>query len=277
MLPLITLCLPCLKILADRQPGRAFVPIVGNELLIGGSRKGKWLDSDQSHRLVKRGERFRFFTLDGKIGEVVCEKLEKVTEGGQGYNLTYNTELPHHADTNSRDDSGTIDEAIGVAGTWNPMPRPLRTETPEQQVYLDSVEAVLKSKGLPRAKPHIRKIVRVDLNGKGVDSVLIDAASPDDYGSGNMTAAHANSYCFILLRTVVGGKLKSCVLNGDFWKKPPGMMAEEDCHLLAVLDLTGDGSMEVVTFENAHEGFDFTIYQLTNGMPKSVLTGGDGL
>jgi len=262
------------------QSSNAFVPIVGDDKLLGGVRNGNWIPEEKAYRFVKGGEKYRFYTLSGLAQTQIGGKAEAADEPGRnGYYIS--SFMP----TLSKKDKSYGKTTVGVACSWNPQMRQPRLEDTRQQVYLDAVVAVLKAHGLPHAKPHIRSIVRVDLDGTGTDSVVIDAISPDEYGNTGNLAVHANSYSFILLRTVVHGKLKNTVVNGAFYKRPlvfeagskDSIWNVEQHKLLAILDLNGDGVLEMVTNEIYYEGWGFTIYRVADGKVTKILEGGDGV
>jgi hypothetical protein len=262
------------------QTHDAFVPIVGEDKLLGGVRHGKWLPEAAAHRFVKGGEKYRFYGLSGLAQVQIGGKAEfHDSEGRNGYYISSFTPPL------SEKDKSSGETTIGFAGSWNPQPRKPRLEDVHQQVYLDAVAAVLTAHGLPHAKPHIRSIVRIDLDGKGTDSVVIDAVSPDEYGTTDGYQPTTNSYSFILLRTVVHGKMKSTVIVGAFYKKPlvgdnktkDSIRDVEHHRLVAILDLNGDGALEIVTHEIYFEGWGFTVYQVTDGKVTKALESGDGV
>ena len=47
--------------------------------------------------------------------------------------------------------------------------------------------------------------------------------------------------------------------------------------LTALLDLNGDGVLEIVTSEGYYEAWGITVYRVTNGSAKVAIQNGDGV
>ena len=242
-----------------------FAPIVWpeTEYLIGGRAGGKWLDSQQAARAVKGGETFRLFSFNEEIGRAKGGKPRSAEEP-----------CPH---TQLVELLLKVEEAtIAIAASWNPMPRKPRDAATTQPVYVSAVREFLGTKGLPSAEVKITRIVRVDLDGEGEDEVLISAIN---YGGSDKTpSANApdGSYSFVLLRRVVGGKVNTQLLDGEFYRKGTQFGAPNAYRIVAVLDVDGDGKMEVLVRSDYYEGGAITVYAFDGAKPKDVLTVGCG-
>ena len=86
----------------------------------------------------------------------------------------------------------------------------------------------------------------------------------------------AGSYSMVLLRRVVAGKVETQLVEGEFHPKAyPGKGTDDDASfdapnaykVIAVLDLDGDGKMEIVVRSDYYEGGATTIYRCN---PKKV-------
>lgn len=84
------------------------------------------------------------------------------------------------------------------------------------------------------------------------------------------------SYSIVLLRRVVGGKVETDLIAGDFYvkdKSSPAYLYE----IPGVLDLNGDGKVEVIVHSHYYEGSETTIYDCSSGKCNAVLSVGCGL
>ena len=262
-----TLCIAVLAAAATALNANAaeFVPIVWpeTEYLIGGRAGGKWLDSQQAARRLKGGEVFRLFSFSDEIGRARGGKPKSADEPCPN---TQVVELSLKTD----------DAVVAIAAPWNPMPRTPRDAATTQPVYIQAVREFLTRKGLPRADVKITRIVRVDLDGDGEDEVLISATN---YGGSDKTpSANApdGSYSFVLLRRVVGGKVNTQIVDGEFYAKGTQFGAPNAYRIVAVLDLDGNGKMEVLVRSDYYEGGAISVYAFDGPKPKSVLTVGCG-
>ena len=181
---------------------------------------------------------------------------------------------------------------MAIAASWNALPRKPRVVDPTQKVYIDSVRDFLKTKGIEQPKVKIENILRVDLDGDGEDEVLISSTnyfSKDtlDYAPNVAPNAEvpmkspAGSYSMVLLRRVVAGKVETQLVQGEFYPKAyvssdGSFNAPNAYSVIAVLDLDGDGKMEIVIGSQYYEGGATTIYRCDPKQCAELLSVGCG-
>lgn len=83
------------------------------------------------------------------------------------------------------------------------------------------------------------------------------------------------TFSFVILRTLSHGAMKSYVPNGEFGHKS-GDFPFERYVLAGILDLNGDGVMEVIVESSYYEGGGDEVYEIKNGRPRRVLEVVDG-
>ncbi len=169
---------------------------------------------------------------------------------------------------------------IAIAAPWNALPREPKVIDPTQKVYLDAVRDFLKTKGIEQPKVKIESILRVDLDGDGEDEVLISATNYFSKDNHLPMRSLAGSYSMALLRRVVAGKVETQLVAGEFHPKAYPKAAQEEGRfdapnaykVIAVLDLDGDGKMEVVVGSNYYEGEEITIYRCDPRKVEALLS-----
>ena len=217
--------------------------------LFGATNEGKWIKAEKATKSVSDGTVYRVYSLTEQLGETKGSKpapLEDVCME------TMNVSLSPKPDTG----------VIALAATWNALPRKPRVADPTQQVYVDAVRDFLKARGIKDPKVKIKRILRVDLEGDGEDEVLLSATnylSADDEEV--PFSSPEGSYSIVLLRRVVAGKVKTQVIAGEVHKDASNFNAPNWYDVSAVLDLDGDGKLEVVVHSHYYEGGSTTIYR----------------
>jgi FG-GAP repeat protein len=164
---------------------------------------------------------------------------------------------------------------IALAAPWNALPRKPRVGDTTQQVYVDAARDFLKTKGIEQPKVKIDNILRVDLDGDGEEEVLISATNYFQKEQGAPMRSPAGSYSMVLLRRVVAGKVETQLVEGEFYPKAYRNATGDDSSfnapnaykVIAVLDLDGDGKMEVVVASQYYEGAATTIHSCD---PKKI-------
>ena len=164
---------------------------------------------------------------------------------------------------------------IALGAAWNALPRKVRIADPTQQVYIDAVRDFLKARGIKDPKVKMKRILRVDLDGDGEEEVLLSATNYLSAEEEEVPASSPEgSYSIVLLRRVVAGKLKTQVIAGEVHANADHSNAPNYYDVSAVLDLDGDGKLEVVVHSSYYEGGSTTIYRCERAKITPVLGSG---
>ncbi|MFH1595280.1 MAG: hypothetical protein ABIG94_02760 [Pseudomonadota bacterium] len=163
---------------------------------------------------------------------------------------------------------------MAVGGSCKALPRVPRLLSTEQQVYKDAAAAILQQNGIPR--PHVRltQVIRVDLEGDGSEEVLVSATH---YAQGLSPRASPGDYSLVFLRRVVKGKVVTTLIAGDFFPKGVEFGAPGEHRVGGVLDLNGDGVMEIVLFGRYYEGDWVAAYRVEGDQIIKIFSTGCGV
>ena len=234
---------------------------VQNGYLFGATADGKWIKAEEAAKALRGETTYRIYGLTQSLGEAKGGKPKPAEEEVCSDLLTVSL--------SSQPEKG----AIALAGPWNALPRKMQILDATQQVYVDAARDFLKRKGIDKPKVKIESILRVDLDGDGEEEeVLISATNYFQKDEGAPMRSPAGSYSMVLLRRVVSGKVETQLVEGEFHakayaRKEDSFDAPNAYKVIAVLDLDGDGKMEIVVRSDYYEGGATTIYRCD---PKKV-------
>jgi len=274
---LLILC-PGIAAAAELHP----IVEVQSGFLFGAISDGKWIKADDVSKSLTDGTSYRVYGLTQALGDA---------KGGKPTPEDVPCEQTISVTLSPKPDKGVI----AIAAPWNALPRKVQVLDPTQKVYVDAVSDFLKTKGIAQPKVKIDNIIRVDLDSDNEEEVLISATNylgKDALVPGNawnktervpMRSAAGNYSC-VLLRRVVAGKVETQVIAGEFYPKAYKSKNEDDASfdapnaykVIAVLDMDGDGKMEIVVGSHYYEGEATTIYRCDPKKIEAVLEVGCG-
>ena len=238
--------------------------------LFGAVADGNWIKADEAAKSMTDVMTYRVYGMNLPLGEA---------KGDKPKNEDAPCEETLSVSLSQKPENG----AIAVAGTWNALPRRVQVVDSTQKVYLDGVRDFLKTKGIENPKVRIENIVRVDLDGDGEEEVLVSATNYFEKDDKKVPMrSPAGSYSMVLLRRVVAGKVETQLVEGEFYPKAyvssdqSSFNAPNAYRVIAVLDLAGDGKMEIVIGSRYYEGEATTIYRYAPQKCEPLLSVGCG-
>ncbi|MBV9469433.1 MAG: hypothetical protein JO316_01275 [Abitibacteriaceae bacterium] len=262
---------------ASRPPAKStgLHPLVDIEAnyLMGAYAGGKWLNGKTVAPQLHGQETYRLYSLTRQLGSGQGSQPESFDAPCPD---TYMVKFPPASD---RATSGRA--TFALAAPWNALPRVPQVLNNRLAIYRQAVRQVLRQHGLSHSPVQIQQILRVDLDGDGTPEVLISATRyyhyPHSAAPHAITPdARAGDYSFVLMRKVVAGKVHTTLLEGEFYPTAKKFNAPNEFTLKGVLDVDGDGKMEVLVSGRYYEGDETTIYRAQGDKMQAVLNEGCG-
>lgn len=217
--------------------------------VVGGVQQGSWLPASAVADQVQFEQSYDLYGPDGYAGLAVTTDygipLSSPTCGETYIGTDFSTDIPN---------------LIGVAQGWDVTHRPVEETQVDTPVYTAAVADWLVSQGFTLPFVKITRIVRVDLEGDGVQEVFISATSFLD-SSGHMT--QQGDYSIILMRKLVNGEVVTVPVVADLYTSPGPEQTFPLTYLLAsLLDLDQDGILDLIVEVNRWEGGGVMVYQV---------------
>jgi hypothetical protein len=237
--------------------------------LFGAFADGKWIDGKEAAKSMTDETQYRVYGLTQALGEA---------QGGKPKNEEVPCEQTLSVALSRKPEKGVI----AIAAPWNALPRKVQVLDPHQKVYADAVRDFLRTKGIAEPKVKVDNIIRVDLDGDGEEEVLISATNYLSNEKRVPMRSPAGSYSCVVLRRVVAGKVETQLVEGEFHpqayvRKDDSFDAPNAYEVVAVLDLDGDGKMEIVIGSQYYEGTATTIYRCDPKKVEKLLSVGCGV
>jgi hypothetical protein len=239
--------------------------------LFGATKDGQWIKADETAKALPDETTYRIYGLTESLGEA---------KGGKAKSEDGPCEETFFVALSDKPEKGVI----ALAAPWNALPRKVQILDATQQVYIAAVRDFLKTKGIERPEVKIDNLLGVDLDGDGEREMLISATNYFRTDNSVPMRSPVGSYSMVLLRRLVAGKVETQLIEGEFYPKAYPKAAEEEGRfdapnaykVIAVLDLDGDGKMEVIIGSHYYEGEMVTIYRCDPDKAEAVLSVGCG-
>ena len=257
------------------------VPIVEMKVggLLGGVENGKYLDAKTTAGKLLAEQNYTLYLFDGKSESLTLKKPAAGDEieacpdffgiGPSAQGATNEEAEKIYKEAQIRSDKGGV--ALGTGFKWNPQPRAGKTIDVKNAEYQKLVGDFLSTKGIAKHRVELKQAVRVDLDGDGTEEVLLVASRyfPYTVKDGKKTF---DEYSVVLLRKIVNGKPQTILVAGEIYPKNTGDYDGNFFELSSVLDLNGDGKMELVIYSSYYEGSAAQVFRIVGNRAVEVKT-----
>ena len=265
-------------------------PFVVGGYLLGGSYNGKWMLQEDITPYLNGKEQYKLYSFS----DYLCD--------GTGSIKPYDGSGPYSSTTvNITPDKPDLLKRLGVrvylslSASWNPYPRKAEKLSNVSSTYKQAVSDVLKQKGLPGVDPAIMQIYRVDLEGDGVDEVIVNAQNIvkpsklgwnenisiwDSIDGGLSPIFEKKQYSLVYVRKIINGQARDIFIyegintkdrSSNFEDGPPCIWKIQQ-----FADLNGDGKLEIVLGNNYYEGEGYEVFEINGSKADWVCGGGWG-
>jgi hypothetical protein len=223
--------------------------------IVGAFSDQKWLNSAESAKLIA-GDTFKFFSHTSSTGNAKAGKPESL---GVPCEETFAVAVKPNRKSKAFE--------IGVTATWNPRPRAITVLPNNSLSYVKIASEFLSKKGLKNTLVKLTSVIKTDFDNDKSDEVFVvgryfQASSGGDYFP--PAGGKKGDYSFILMRKIMAGQVQTISLGDDVILKDIEVEADnrhlpELYDIAGLLDLNGDGKLEMVAYGAYYEGYNFEI------------------
>ena len=229
---------------------------------------GKGYRTDvQSKWALYPGVQWRVFGLEGAGPKIASDRGEK-SDVPEGYTAQLRGTVARG--------NGPMEPMIAISNaTPADQPRLPRMQSLDQELYQRVAAGLLRSKGLKIERARLTRLMRIDLNGDGVEEVLMAASSRPDYG--RTPGERKGDYSMLAIRYVDRGVVRARLLDYNVSKRNLTFSAPGYFDFIACADIDGDGPMEIVGSNGYYEGQGFEAWKFDGKTVTSVMSAGWGV
>jgi len=233
--------------------------IVAAEGVLGWSVEGEWVEVDEApvdplSVPAAEGDLYRVLRVGSVAYEVNSGVLGSApTEGcppGLGGTVEISIDDPMF-----EAEGWPYTFPIAISSNWDLIPNEVELLDLDSEIYKGFASDLLAEYGLIDPDPTLTALVRTDLEGDGVDEVIIAA---ERLSGGSLLFPSSGDYSILFIRKLIGGEVTRQIFGVSVVpddEDPESSFAIINAtRLIAVADLNGDDSMEIVFGGAYYEG-----------------------
>jgi hypothetical protein len=236
---------------------------VGNTCLLGWW-DGEWQSGDDLP--VSGGEQYQVVRLDDPITMTTGSEARSHCEPLDLVSVEFDPAIPG--------DFFEVD-ALGIQTEADVRPSPVELLGLSLPAYLETTSNLLVGRVAPVPIINLTQVIRTDLEGDGVDEVIVAASTiPDD-----LISSQVGDYSIVYLRKLIEGEVQTAILGESIVENLDNLFQNLVVfEVAAVADLNGDGRMEIVLNGTVWEGAFLQAWEYINDDlgPVEVLSCGCG-
>jgi hypothetical protein len=161
---------------------------------------------------------------------------------------------------------------VGVVSGWITEKRATIDLATDDPTYVQAVAEWFQSQGNSPTEIHITRILQADIEGDGVNEILLSASYFKEKSFTFYT--ETGDYSVVLMRKVIGNNVLTIPLVKDYYVSsiPELEMSYPNTYTLAeAVDLNGDGTLEVIVDVRRWEGWGAIVYRVDGQNVREVL------
>jgi hypothetical protein len=138
----------------------------------------------------------------------------------------------------------------------------------DSDIYRQALDELLQANGIPSSDVQITRLLRIDFEGDGTDEVVMSAAHFIEVTGHQVVAG---DYSVVAVRAITPNGVELLPLVADYYLADNEMAFPNRYELIGILDINGDGLMEVIVQIRGWEKLGTLGYVVTAGTVQNLF------
>jgi hypothetical protein len=243
---------------APTQSNQPYAFLNADGYVFGGVRNNQWIDASAARQGLAAGQQVSVYTNSAFSGQ-----------------STLRGRAPGEYDCGSAvqfslDPNAAWMYSVATNGPWQASPRRPALMDSTTPPYADALKQVLNDLGLEDPLIQFLTLQRVDLEGDGVDEIVMTAFR-QIAGSGS-TVISPGDHALVVLRRLVGNEVLNIPLVSDVYLQAASNISPLEYRVIGMLDLNADGVLEIIIQGTSQTEMAILVFDLSAPSYQPVVT-----
>ncbi len=225
--------------IVGQSPVYPIVSLLDGNCLMGGIQDGVRLSDAEAAQRLTGNEVYRMYTMNGFAGRCVgTAPVPAPTPCAENWRITF---------------SPPIEGIIAIGGDWNALPR--LPKLVSSTMFIPTVKKLAKEYGIEKPKIGNIEAYSVDLDGDQESEFIVSARY---FENDVQESSKAGEYSMVFVKR---GK-EILFVSSNFYLNDGNYNLPVSHKLTGIMDINGDGTMELVVRSRNKEGSQTSIYHV---------------
>lgn len=231
--------------------------------LLGVYNNNEFLIDTIASSMLNGNEQYEVYDLNGHLASVFGSTSETFPPCEETYYLSFDTLFEN-----------AVGCAIALRAPHNAYPSKIESFPVNNPSAIAIVKQWLSDSGFVNPEVKISQVIATDLDGDGIDEMLISATHyQDEY----VSSANAGNYSIVLIQKIVDGKSLIIPVIYDLYIVETNYIAPMTYSIGGIIDVEGDGKYEFVIQWQYYEGAGVNLLRVNKNEVEFLLGSGCGV
>jgi hypothetical protein len=240
------------------QANQAYAFLNADGYVFGGVRNNQWIDAAEASQGLASGQQVSLYTNSAFSGQSTLRgRAPGLYDCGSAKQFIL-------------DPDAAWMYSVATNASWQASPRQAALMDSTTPPYPTILMEVLNGLGLDDPRVYFLTLQRVDLEGDGVDEVLMTAFRQQ--AGSNSTVISPGDYAVVILRRLAGNEVLNIPLVSDVYLQAASNVSAIEYRVIGLLDLNADGVLDIVIQGTSPTEMVILVFDLTKPSYQPVLS-----